>query len=224
MTRISTQQINFGRIWKYRHEPIYRHLDKKEYLDDFFKDDLIQLSCVAKFKQYPAESHGDKKEGSSMLFADTTEDKTIGMYYTSGYNAYILSTSKNIDKETINSFNSVGCIKIINSTAFAAEISNRIPRFLQGVEGNCLYVDKRTLKRKLDPTQTKKYSVQEMQVLENQFKLLNELCDNDELFIKEMDYREEDEYRLIWFTGSNVTDSLLVQCPEAIQYCERIDF
>jgi hypothetical protein len=63
-----------------------------------------------------------------------------------------------------------------------------------------------------------------MQVLENQFKLLNELSDNDELFIKEMHYRDEDEYRIIWFTGSNVKDSLLVQCPEAIQFCERIDF
>jgi hypothetical protein len=45
-----------------------------------------------------------------------------------------------------------------------------------------------------------------------------------ELFQKNESYKSQNEYRLIWFTTQPITNSLNIVCPEAIEYCERIDF
>ena len=60
--------------------------------------------------------------------------------------------------------------------------------------------------------------------LDNQFRLINEVSNNDEAFIKLKKYSDQNEYRLVWFTGKNPTDHIIIKCPEAIQFCERIEF
>ena len=105
----------FNHQWVVRHEPIFRLLDKKEYIDNFFTNGELLLSCFTLFKQYPNEIQGDKKEGQVMLIANTTEGKTIGAYFNSASNAFILSTTKEINKEIINAKTIIFIIVIMNS-------------------------------------------------------------------------------------------------------------
>ena len=129
MIQSTSHSFNFNRTWFVRHNPVFRLLDNKVYLDNFFSKGELLLSCFTKFKEYPNEIQGDKSEGQAMLFAKTTQDKSIGLYFNSASNAYILSTTKSLDNKVIQDFKAVGAIKIKNPTAFAVEVSNRIPFF-----------------------------------------------------------------------------------------------
>ena len=224
ITQSTSQSFHFNRPWFVRHSPVFRLLDKKEYLDNFFSKGELLLSCFTKFKEYPNEIQGDKSEGQAMLFAKTTEDKSIGLYFNAASNAYILSTTKSVEDKTKNDFKAVGAIKIKNPTAFAIEISNRIPFFTAGTEGSCMYQTQRIINRELTVELTKKYSLDKMNILDNQFSLLNEISNNDEMFIKIDKYTYQNEFRLAWFTQGDKHEHLIITCPEAIQFCDRVDF
>ena len=220
----TSHTFNFTRQWFVRHKPVYRLLDRKEYIDSFFQRGELLLSCFTLFKKYPNEIQGDKKEGQAMLVANTTEGKSIGAYFNAASNAYILSTTKSTNEKMIADFKAIGAIKINNPTAFAIEISNRIPFFTAGTEGSCVYQKDRIIKRELSEEQTKRYSVENMNVIENQLNLINEVSNNDEAFVKLIKYSDQDEYRLVWFTSQTQTTHIIINCPETIQFCERIDF
>lgn len=214
----------FNHQWVVRHEPIFRLLDKKEYIDNFFTNGELLLSCFTQFKNYSNEIKGDKKEGQAMLFAKTTEGKTIVIYFNSASNAFILSTTKKVNEQIIKDFKSVGAIKINNPTSFAMQVSNRIPFFAYGTEGNCVYQKERIIHRELTEEQTKKYSKENMQIVENEFNLIAEVSNNDETFIKLNKYSYQNEFRLVWFSNIIQKNHLIIHCPEAIQFCERVDF
>ena len=224
MIQSTSHSFNFNRTWFVRHNPVFRLLDNKVYLDNFFSKGELLLSCFTKFKEYPNEIQGDKSEGQAMLFAKTTQDKSIGLYFNSASNAYILSTTKSLDNKVIQDFKAVGAIKIKNPTAFAVEVSNRIPFFTAGTEGECLYQEERIINRELTEEQTKKYSLENMNDIDNHSNLLNEISNNDEAFVKLDKYSYQNEHRLVWFTQGDKHQHLIINCPEVIQFCERVDF
>lgn len=104
---------------------------------------------------------------------------------------------------------------------FAFEIAKKLPYVESGVEGFCNYKSSR---------------VEFLQGEEG--KILNSLDFNDptsrmifgeitkgmELFLKLDKYEHQNEYRLVWFSNSEVNNSLIVNCPEAVRYCEPIIF
>ena len=45
-----------------------------------------------------------------------------------------------------------------------------------------------------------------------------------ELFMKYKKYEHQQEHRLAWFSERKIKKGIVVQCPEAIQYCERVLF
>lgn len=220
----TSHNFNFNRVWFVRHEPVYRLLDNKLHLDSFFENGELLISCFEIFKNYPNEIQGDKDEGSGTLIAKTTNEKLIGLGYKSGSNAYVLSTTKKIDSKILEDFKAVGGIKIKNPTVFGAEISNRVPFFIAGLEGNCVYQETRMIERTLTEEQTNRYSREQMQNLNDLDLLRQEFSNSDEMFIKLNKYSYQEEFRLIWATTKNITKSLIIKCPEAIQYCERVDF
>ena len=45
-----------------------------------------------------------------------------------------------------------------------------------------------------------------------------------EIFLKLKKYEHQQEYRFVWFSKVLVRKSMLINCPEAIQFCEKIIF
>lgn len=223
-THYTNHSFNFQRNWSVRQKPIYRLLNKIEYLDNFFQEGELLLSCFNVFKKYKNEIQGDKREGSAMIVIDAPENKQIGMYYNSGINAYVLSTTKNPSKQNITDFKAVGAIKINNPTIFATEVSNRIPFYIGGVEGDCKYVDKRIIRKQLDSRDSDNFKIENFNNIQNQFDLLNKYSQNDETFLKEMKYSPQEEYRLVWYVQKNISKHSIIKCPEVIQLCEKIVF
>lgn len=209
--------------WRVRKQPVYRLLDNKQWLDNFFSEGEIALSCFSKFRNYADEIRGDKEEGDAMIWFENDKGDTHAFKYESGMNSYILCTTLELNDEVIKDFNAVGAIKIHNPTYFGAEVMQAIPGSQQGIEGKCVYDDSRVYRGYSD-------KMREILSEANYLKhpsLYNELilaASERELFLKLKKYESQNEFRMLWFVDQPVNSNLFIKCPEAIRFCERIDF
>lgn len=210
-------QIN----WNIKREPIYRLLDKKEYIDNFFEKGELMISCFNNFKKNPDEMQGDTQEGHALVgeFGNGQYNKHV--MYDGGLNAFIMSTTTEMSEQVIKDFAAVGAIKINDPTAFALEIAKKLPFVHSGLEGNCSYKSSR------------------VHFLEGESgKILNDLDFQDpssieafknltmgmEIFLKLEKYKHQNEYRFAWFSRTDVDNSEIIKVPEAIIHCEKIIF
>lgn len=221
MINFSSHVRSFGIKWKIKIKPVYRLLDNVDYINNFFEKGEIMLSCFNNFKKNPDEMQGDKEEGHAIVGEFGNGPRNSHVIYESGLNAFVMSTASKIDDTIIKDFNAVGAIKIKDPSMFAFEIAKKLPYVESGVEGFCNYKSSR---------------VEFLQGEEG--KILNSLDFNDptsrmifgeitkgmELFLKLDKYEHQNEYRLVWFSNSEVNNSLIVNCPEAVRYCEPIIF
>jgi hypothetical protein len=198
-------------------------LDNKQWLDNFFNDGEIALSCFSKFRNYADEIRGDKEEGDAMIWFENEKGDIHDFKYESGMNSYILCTTLELNDRVIRDFNAVGAIKIHNSTYFGAEIMQVIPACEQGIEGTCVYDDSRVYRGYSD--RMKEILASDDYVNQPSFRneLMNAACER-ELFLKLKKYESQNEFRLLWFVDQPVASNLVVKCPGAIRFCERIDF
>ncbi|MGK0379714.1 MAG: hypothetical protein ACJA1Z_003542 [Patiriisocius sp.] len=93
-----------------------------------------------------------------------------------------------------------------------------------GLEGHCNYVKSRV--HFLDK------EIENSRILHNldfqndpkAMTLFQQITLGIELFLKLEKYQHQREYRLIWFSTPNLKDSIIVKCPEAIEFCDKIYF
>lgn len=222
MINYTPNSLNFHIDWNLKREPVFRLLDNTIWLDNFFKTGEIMISCLNKFKKYPDEMQGDGREGEMMIggYNEKTK-KSSHIIYESGLNAYIMSTTNKISDEVVKDFNATCAIQINNPTLFAIEISKKLPFVFSGLEGNCDYTDSRS--HYFNAHIEEFY---EMEVSNNRKTqdIINKIMMGKELFLKLDKYKHQQEYRFVWFSPVTINDSIIVKCPEAIQFCEKIIF
>ena len=44
----------------------------------------------------------------------------------------------------------------------------------------------------------------------------------DQYFLKLLEHQHQNEYRMIWLTDRAVDDKIIINCKEAVKYCERV--
>jgi hypothetical protein len=209
--------------WRVRKQPVYRLLDNKQWLDNFFSNGELALSCISKFRGYGDEVRGDEEEGDAMIWFENENGDTHAFRYESGLNSYILCTTLELSDRVIADFGAVGAIKIHNPTYFAMEVGQSISGFQQGIEGQCIYVESRVYRG---------YSDKMKEVLRTDNYLSNPLLRDEimtvacerELFIKFKKYESQREYRMIWFVDHSPNSNLFIKSLGALRFCERIDF
>lgn len=208
--------------WRIKSNPVYRLLDNKQWLNNFFEKGELLLSSFSKFKLYPNEIQGDKREGDGMCYFEDSNGTTHAFQYEAGMNSFILSATEKIIEKIIKDFQAVGAIKILNTSLFALEISKKISYCYSGLEGRCNYSDSRVFKINDNKKIAEMFAVKDYKVDQEFGYELQLLTKEYELFLKAKSYEDQNEYRLIWFTKEMVTSSLTIICPEAVEYCERI--
>jgi hypothetical protein len=191
---------------------------------NFFDNGEIQVSSFHTFRNYKDEMQGDFSEGDlNLAFRD--EQGTMHMLMGSaGMNAYILSTTNHLTNRVINDFRGKCAIKINHPTLFGLDLSKKLPFVSSGVEGNCDYVDSKV--NFLDKNRNTEHVLNliKQDRIHDANHALKTMTMGVELFAKDLKYRHQNEYRFIWFGRKEVKSSLLVSCPELIQYCEPIEF
>lgn len=222
MNHYTLLPLSYPVNWAIRRDPVFRLLDDEKWADNFFKTGELLISCFDNFKNYPDQMQGDKEEGEAFIGGEDAAGNQHFILYDSGNNAFIMSTTRSIDKQVVDDFKAKCAIKINNPTEFALEVAKKLPFTLGGIEGNCVYDEHRILNFKK--------KIEEYAFFKDG-KFVNDRLGRDsfreqtreyELFLKREKYKHQNEYRFVWFTDKIVKDSYIVRCPEAIEFCEKI--
>lgn len=207
--------------WHIKRFPVYRILDNEQWMDNFFETGEIQLSCFSKFRNYEDEMQGDFHEGKGRIVFPGDES-THYLEYEAGLNAFILSTTKTLNAKVVADFKGKCAIKINYPTPFAMEIAKKLPYIETGVEGSCDYVKDRLqfLERQFGTENL----VHALRNKENQQvkQMLSDLTQGMELFAKHEKYSHQEEYRFVWFSKATISSTVIIRCPEAIEYCQKV--
>ena len=211
------------RNWHVKTPVVFRYMDQK-YINEFFETGRLRLGAFSVFQKYPDEQRGDKDEGLNTLvgFGD---GHTIVARTAHGTNSLILCTSTEGSQELMDAFCTNGYFKIKDTTNFGAAIANRIPGFLEGMEGFCIYAEQRIIQRQLT-----EFKFEDLKAgpdgnsisLDKLFTLTSQIGDADVLFVKQTRFKHQGEYRFIWNVSYEVSDAIILDCPEARQFCEKV--
>lgn len=212
--------------WHLRPLKTFRFLEQ-QYVDDFFNHGKIRLSSFLKFRQHSDEIRGDNTEGGGLYLANYKPEVGIGhhfsAYMTTGRNAYILCSSLINKKDTFGDCNYDSGFLINDIFGFAIELGRAIPFLTGGIQGQCFYIDPPIIPIDLGQFNIDSLTLQEVQIKQNSFfEKINQ--DNEIFFIKRLKYKEQEEYRVIWFADeSNKSfDHIDIICPNAIKYCSKL--
>lgn len=219
------EDANTGLIysWVQQKKPVYRLFDKKEWADRFFETGELRISCIEAFRNFPDEIRGDRQEGKGSAYF-THQNKDISLIlFDEAVNGYILSTTDTLNDEIIKAFNAVCAIKIHNSAYFGLEVAKNLNSVQQGIEGDCNYVDDKSIEVDFSQQQNLINKAGFANDLLFQLELKRKVSTKS-LFLKHQKYSYQKEYRFIWFSKGRASDPLIIQCPQARLICERIDF
>jgi hypothetical protein len=211
--------------WNIKQEPVYRLLDNVEWMENFFQYGELRLSSFKKFRTYPNEVQGDKNEGEAIVGGDDELGNLNLVVYESGLNSFVMSATKITAPGIIKAFNSKCAIKINNPTLFALEVAKKIPFVRSGLEGSCDYKDYRSHLFEIKESRNTIFQKLDFKNnIEESKERFIELTMGQELFLKLDSYSYQQEYRLIWFSESQIPETITIQCPEARAYCEAVKF
>ena len=208
--------------WLQRINPIYRILSDKSYIDEFFKNGNIFLSSFKNFKKYDDEMQGDKTEGQNLIGGFNGKDTSQFVSYEGGIKAFVLCATNSLDENVIKDFNGVGAIKINDSVNFGKEIARKLPYVITGIEGDCIYGDS-----KVQTLENEKNKAFHNIDFKNPISIKEELSQitlGVEMFMKHKKYEHQQEHRLLWFSEVQIENGIVIHCPEAIKYCDKIIF
>ncbi|AZA56287.1 hypothetical protein [Chryseobacterium shandongense] len=218
MQNASAHQVT----WGYRIKPVYRILSSEKYLNDFFEKGSLFISCFKNFKNYKDEMQGDASEGDAMVGGFTEKGDGNFIVYEGGVNAFVLCATNILTEEVIKDFNGLGAIKINNPTLFGMEVARKLPFVSSGIEGDCIYDDSKA--HIFEEEKNKAFqTINFKNPVEIQQKIL-QLTTGIEVFTKYKKYEHQQEHRLLWFSERSIESGIVINCPEAIEYCEKILF
>ena len=205
---------------------LYRYENKK-WIDDFFTSGNLNLSSFKNYKKYEDNQLGDPSEGTSMNIVSGSNDKMISTFTIVGENEYSLSTSTVLSEELKLVFKRDSVFRIKDPLNFMVEIARSLSRVQGVLFGNCLYVNERIISNSVpseikledlhDDNEPDKISFAKM------IAAASPSLTRHRFFLKHTDYQEQSEYRMLWSIDRKVDDGIIVACPEAMQFCERIE-
>lgn len=189
---------------------IYRYEDQK-YIDDFFETGRLRIGCFSVYKAYIDNHLGDPNEGRSFVMEDDGE-RISGAGVQIGMNAHCFCCSTLLSKELLPIFSRNGVFQITDPINFMHEVACAMPwSNLDSVFfGNCTYVNQRIYQYKaetpIDPLNPKLPNISPVQ-----------------LFLKDMKYQQQSEYRMIWMLKTQVLSHIDITVPAARIHCEKIE-
>lgn len=212
----------FHVTWLRRINPVFRIFSDIKHVDDFFDNGNIYLSSFQNFKNYEDEMQGDKTEGQNLVGGFDGNKTSQYVFYEGGINAYVLCSTNSLNENVIKDFKGMGAIKIKDSVNFGKEIARKLPFVNTGIEGDCIYGDS-----KVQILENEKNKAFHNIDFKNPISIKEELSQitlGVEMFMKHNKYRHQQEHRLLWFSDAQIQNGIVVHCPEAIQYCDKIIF
>lgn len=216
-------ELRRPKSWQIRTPTVYRYL-KHKHIDQFFDSGELRLSSFSQFSKHEDEQRKDTQEGSNILTV-SGKDQTMFAVTQHGHDAYILSGSVIHSEDLLKAFDCDGCIKIKNTVAFGTAVGGAIDNSIGGLEGFCIYQDDRVIRKSapdFDVDDLRHSEVDQNLDMQKLFGAVFQIAGPDVFFTKLRKYQHQLEYRFVWIVEGEAEDHIFIECPEAVQFCEKV--
>lgn len=205
---------------------LYRY-ENQEFINRFFETGEILISSFYQYSRYTDNQLGDKSEGSAVNHGSTKDGKTVFAVTSFGHNAYCFCTSTLLQKDLFEVFKRNSAFRIKDPINFILQIEKSLTRVTEVLYGNCIYLPKRILSKEIGELDLEKMRINDGSnnlSMDLMFQKVGELAGPEQLFLKNISYQQQSEYRLLWLTDVTIDNPIILKCPEAVKFCEKIDF
>jgi hypothetical protein len=204
--------------------PVFRYLEQK-FIDEFFTSGKLQLSSFSKFAEHPDEQRHDADEGWCVVdIKMPTKKKRLRSRVGIPKNSYILSTSLKRDQKLMIDFDRDGYFKINDVEGFGLAIASKIVGLTNLIAANCEYMNYKEIGLTMGAEAEEAIEQDEKgrMNINKVMALLRNAIFPEVYFLKLNLHAHQEEFRFVWEVGYEVSEPLIIECPEAIQYCEKI--
>ncbi|MBN2099545.1 MAG: hypothetical protein JW753_08120 [Dehalococcoidia bacterium] len=200
---------------------VFRYLSQA-YIDEFFSSGRLRLSAFSEFAKHPDEQRHDKDEGWATVVIHGKQLE-VRSRAGKGRDSYVLSASLKEDPVLMRAFNTDGYFKINDVVGFGIAVASRIVGFVEGTARNCRYVGRKEITREMGAEVDQAFEKDEQGKMDivKVGGLVGRALPPDVCFLKGGRYAHQQEFRIIWRVSHEVHEPLFVECPEAVQFCER---
>jgi len=183
-------------------------MTKKKYLDDFFDRGILQLGTYDFFRNAGNIEVRDDQEGFVTLVGRGVDSTAWGRFMCGGDNYLFCTYLGDPDPAVLNAFEYDSCYFINDSRGFANAV--QIALDAQNYSfGKCVYCEENAIIGGLKP--------------EHSFERIDhrtvEMIGEAMNFVKPMRYSHQLEFRFVWKMPAYVRGTLVVECPNAVQFC-----
>ncbi|MCB9899653.1 MAG: hypothetical protein H6825_16730 [Planctomycetes bacterium] len=222
---MSLVNINVVVPWQIRKPAAVRYLPEV-YVDEFFKDGTLRLPSFRAFRQHKEEQRLDTNEGMTYLEAppgDGTATLVVAPLHPRLI-AWVLSTST-IESATLrDTFQVDSGFRITNVMQFAVYIARHLPGCTHGIQGICDYRELPSLMVHHRDTFDMPHFGETAEEHHWRMERLRAPHQYSALLVKHLQYASQSEYRIVWFCmGSNPDNHITIHCPEARDYCQKLE-
>jgi hypothetical protein len=205
---------------------LYRYEDKK-WIDDFFENGNIVLSSFRNYQNYKDNQLGDIYEGHSMNIVNGNNDMMVSAYTKVGLNEFCFCTSTILDEKLKGVFKRNSVFRITDPLNFMLEIARSLPRLERVLFGNCVYVNQKIISSNITkPIEMNDLKDDQEPDKINADKLMSAVSpsfNRHQFFLKNIEYQTQSEYRILWTIDKIINEGIIIYCPEARRFCDRIE-
>lgn len=217
-----TRQTVPSWLFQLRHEneialgqrPVERiiKMTKREHLDGLLKNGTLQLGTASFFAAHESPEVGDPMESAPIVLIGEGVGYTRGVAVQGGLDHYMFCTAiGEPDEEIMRRFGYDACYEITQPAPFADAIKSSLEAHGQSF-GRCLYSPYRALLGVI-------YDQTSMNRIDHR---LMDLLGSARNFLKPKKFEDQREFRFTWRMPSERHGTLLIKCPEAVQFVRQI--
>jgi len=205
---------------------LYRY-ENQEHIDKFFDTGELLISSFHQYSQYKDNQLGDGSEGSSFSTATSqSNDLSFGAVSSVGHQSYCFCTSTVMDKDLFKTFGRNSVFRIKDPINFILEVERSLTRVREVLQGNCIYLDKRIISKQvpnftMDTFKHDEHS--DSMSMDKMMGAIQAINGPEQYFLKLLNHQKQSEYRILWNTDREVKEPLVITCPEAIKFCEKVE-
>ena len=197
-------------LMKIPNEPIFK-MCKSVYVDNFFEQGKLQLGSFNYYNSFDHDEIGDKTEGEVVLIAQDKKGTACGKFG-GGYNSLVFCAyAGKPEQSTLNKFGYDSGFKIIDPEKFAEAIHASVAS-ISYEYAMCNYSKHKAIMG------YPKNGINRQTISSETIKMVN----SAQYYIKPDRYSHQKEFRFLWDTGRECLLPIVIECPEATKYCERI--
>lgn len=183
---------------------------KKRHVDSFFEKGTLQLGAFEYYRNFDNEEVRDEEEGNTILVGSNSKQTAV-ITITGGFDQYVFCCyDGEAEQDIIEKFEYDSFFEIADLDGFSKAISKKL-NAISNNKSQCIYKKDKVLVSNVSE--------------EFKFGVISSHLENlgsiSKFFIKPWRFNHQQEYRFTWKVNNDIVEPIIIDCPEAIQFCRK---